>query len=726
MRDLAILWRGQQSDTDTRVPTAEELAATEDILRGHIADSRQIKPLGLTTRPTLSGLGQSVTIAGASIWSHRHPGLTTLPTLSLAMPPLSGGVPVNRYDYLYLITMAVQVGAAQDDNVNLSFQWRSGTVLQTVVRENTARLRSIYGLWVSQGEQSASAIAQAIGNSVTVSFSTPTVYGSSRLYWVDGTVADGATYALSGAIEAISLARIWRLQNTTLSGFAWGAESLITAIHVQPNYRFVGDGWDDWQRRSQETIWRIMRGEPIQNSPTQLRGVYNLLNGQVGGNNQAPGIAGVSPNGSPLLANEQRISFTNQAISQTVGVIALQTTDDGSGKSVATTAIASNSPTGTTLAGSGHKLFDSTGADISSSGAFSVASGTLTWTATTAGTPAIESNVFLVPAINYPAGSGLPVCGGIEQVYLGSAALTAANVRETDITAYTEPANAESHIVVMARANAAIQWIYKRFAVTSSGSGVVSLPAGARGLIAWINGPSAPSGRQDKAVITGLSNSTAYSVLCYHAPPATEQWQFQLRHPAYAGTKDNSYLSNARVATDAIAFAHSLGGGTTFNSSASRPLPDGLLLNTCVAWQLPRTDEPGSVRDFTLNAEIRYENAGFYNRLTPFLSIPSPGAEAGLASLQAGAAIVVTSLASVYSQSLSASLATNGVNAGLLKPALSVSKAYQLILVYGVEKDGERRLLVLTINEGSTTVNTAIAFSSNTPSFVGIDTFRYY
>lgn len=725
LRDLAILWKGQQSDTDTRVPTAEELAATEDVLRGHLVASRQIKPLGLTNRPILSGLGQTVTIANAAIWSHRHPTLGALPVLSLAMPPLSAGTAINRYDYIYLITMAIEVGAAQDANVNLSFQWRSGTVLQTVVRENTARVRSAYGLWVSQGEMTASAIATAIGASVTANFSSPTVYGSSRLYWVDSTFADGTTYALSGPIEVISLARIWRLQNTLLNGYSWGAESLDNAIHIQPSYTYVGEGWDNWPVRLQETIWQIMRGEALQNSPTQIRSVYNLVNGQVGGNSQAPGNASTSPNGSPLLANEQRISFTNQAIAQTTGVVSLLTTDDGTGKSVASVAIASNSPVGTTFAASGHKLFNSAGADISSLGTFAIASGTLTWTATVAGTPVVESAVYLVPAINYPSGSGLPVCGAIERVYLASAVLSAANVRESDITAYQEPANAETYIVIMNRANAAIRWIYKKFTVTSSNAGVVSLPAGSRGLIAWISGANAPAGRQDKAVITGLSNSTSYDLLCYYAPPATEQWQFQLRSPAYAGTKDLSYLSNALIETEAIAFAHSLGGGTTINPAASRPWPDGLLSNACIAWQLPKTSEPGSVRDYNLDAEIQYA-AGFFNRLAPFAAIPFPGAEGQLASLQPGRSLTTTSLASIYDQSLSLSLAIDGANAGVLKPALSNSKAYQLVIACGIVKNGEHRVLVLTCNQGTVAANAAIAFSSDTPNFVGIDSFRYY
>lgn len=723
LRDLAILWLGQQSDTDTRVPTAEELAATEEVLRGHVAASRQGKPLGLTSRPTLTGAGQSLTIAGASLWSWQHPGLTNLPALTINLPPLSTGATVNRYDYIYLIALAVQVGADQDANVNLSFQWRSGTVLQTVVRENTARLRSAYGVWVSQGEMSASAIISAIGSSITVNTSTPSAYGNSRLYWPDSTLTNGLTYSLSGTPEVISIARVWRLQNAIVSGYAWGPESLDTGIHIQPNYTYVGDRWDNWQNRVRESIYRLMRGDGVQNAAGQVRDVFNLINGQVGGNSQAPGIAGVSPNGAALLANEQRVTFTNQAITQSVYAIALTTTNDGTGKAVATLALASNSPSGSAFASSGHIIYGATGTNISSSGAFTGGgTGTLIWTATVAGTPAVGSTAYLVPAISYPAGSGLPACGAIERVYLGSAVLNAANVRETDISAYTLPASNESHIVIMNRANAAIQWIYKKFTVTASDSGVVILPGAARGLIAWISGTNAPSTRQDAVAISGLNNNASYDLLCYHAPPATEQWQFQVRSAAYAGTKELNYLNGAQVVTAPLFFAHSLGGGTTFNPSASRPLPDGQVANACVAWQLPKTDELASIRDFSLDAEMRFETAGLFNRLVPFLELPTISADTGLSSLQPGQTLTAVPSASTYAQSLS--IALTGI--GLLKPSLTNSKRYQLVVVCGVEKAGDRRLLVLTCNEGNPAANASIAVSSDTPNFVGIDTFRYW
>ncbi len=724
-RDLAILWLGQQSDTDSRIPTAEELAATEDVMRGHVSATRRSRPSGLLNRPTFTGGSQTVTLSSLSPWLHSHPGLTSIPSTSVELPPLPSGAVVSRYDYLYLVAMAVQVGTAQDANVALTFQWRSGNLLQSVTRENTARLRSVYGIWVSQGEMSAAAIAATIGNSIAVSTSTPLVYGTSRLYLSDTTLTDGTTYAINGTPEVINLLRVWRLRGTTLDGWQWGPteQPLEADIHLQPTYRYVGDGWDNWRDRLQESVYRLMRGEPLQNAPTQVRGVYNLLNGQVGSNTAAPGVATTSPNGSTMLANEQRITFTNEAITQTTYAIALTTTSDGSSpaKARATINFAGNSPTGATFASSGHAIFDGTGANISANGSFSGGGGTgaLTWTATTAGAPAVGTTLYLAPAISYPAGSGLPVCGAIEKVYLNGTALSPANVRESDIAGYTNPAAAESYIVVMNRNNAAIQWIYRKFTVTSSGSGIVTLPSTARGEIAWISGTNAPTTRQDAPVITGLANNSEYSILCYHAPPAGEQWQFQLKSPAYAGTLDRTWLNGARVTTAPIAIAHSLGGGTTFNPP-SRPLPDGEVLGHCVAWRLPRNSEALAVADHTLNAEINL--GGLFSRNAPFVVFPVSTPEAGLAGLRPGQVVSVTNLVATYPRSMAATLTASGTAIGVFKPTLSNSKAYQLVIFCGLEKDGDHRFLVLTFN-GS---GNSLAASTDSTGYAGIDVFRYY
>jgi hypothetical protein len=700
------------------VPTAEELASTEELLRNHIVSQRQARsPAGLLKRPTFTCNGQTVSIPTLSLFSHYSPPLTTIAAQSLTLPPLTAGTAINRYDYLYLVLLTVQVGVSQDPDVALSFQWRSNDILQTVSRENTVRLRSAYGIWVSQGEMTTAQIKAAITGQLTVSKSAPLVYGNSRLFLTgDETLTNSITYQVK-EVEALSLLRVWRLQGVAIDGYQWPSfESLEASIHLQPTYTYAGEGWNDWNARLEESVIRLMRGDPLRQSEAQRRYVFNLVNGQVGGNTTAPGVATLSPNGALMLANEQRITFTNQAITQTVYAVPVVTTDDGTGKAVATVSFASNAPAGSSFANSGHAIVASDG--TTPTGTFTGGGGTgaLTWTATNAGAPAVGNMLYVIPAIAYPAGSGLPVCGDIEQVYLNSTAL--GDVREADIAAYTEPSSG-NFIVVMAKRNAAIQWIYRKFTVTASSNGVVTMPNTARGLIAWISGPGAPTGRQDKAVVTGLTSNGSYSVLCYHAPPAAEQWQFQLRSPGYAGTKDFSYLNGARIDGEVRYWAHSLGGATTFNPP-SRPLPDGNVANQAITYRLPRNTDAIAVQDHVLDAEINL--GGLYARATPFQAIPTISGEGGSASLRPGLTIAAIAGVTNYPQVLPATL----TGLSIYKPALANNKAYQLVVACGLEKDGDRRFLVLTFNQGTPTVGNLLPVTTDSPSYAGIDVFRYW
>jgi hypothetical protein len=168
-----------------------------------------------------------------------------------------------------------------------------------------------------------------------------------------------------------------------------------------------------------------------------------------------------------------------------------------------------------------------------------------------------------------------------------------------------------------------------------------------------------------------------------------------------------------------MAIAHSLGGGTTFNPP-SRPLPDGEVLGHCVAWRLPRNSEALAVADHTLNAEINL--GGLFSRNAPFVVFPVSTPEAGLAGLRPGQVVSVTNLVATYPRSIAAFLSANGNAIGVFKPTLSNSKAYQLVIFCGLEKDGDHRFLVLTFN-GS---GNSLAASTDSTGYAGIDVFRYY
>jgi hypothetical protein len=332
--------------------------------------------------------------------------------------------------------------------------------------------------------------------------------------------------------------------------------------------------------------------------------------------------------------------------------------------------------------------------------------------------------VYLVPAIAYPAGSGLPACGAIEAVYLNGVALAAANVREADLTAYVAPAGGDEHIAIMDRGNAAIKWIYKKFTVSSNGSGVLLMPSTARGLIAYITGVSAPAGRQDKAVITGLSNSSTYDVLCYHPPEAIEQWQFQILSPVYPGLKDAGALNDARVTTPPLAIAHSLGGGTNF-SPPSRPLPDGDVLGHVIAWRLPVNADGSAIRDFNLDSAIALHDGSAVDS-PPFQTLPALASQGGLTGLRPGQTITATTSVDTHPQGIGVALSVGGLPLGVYKPRLASDGRYQLAIAVGLEKNGDRWILVATFNGGTPTQGNVLAISSASPNLVGIDLFRYY
>lgn len=722
--DLAILWVGQESDTDSRVPTAEELAAAEALGRAHLSHSREkLRPAGLLNRPVFTVVGQQVQISALVVWAPKHPNLAQIPATQITLTSLPNQV-INRYDYLYLVAFTVVVGAQQDPTVNLTFQWRNGTTLENITKENTRRLRTGYAYLSAQSPLTAAQLSTALDGQITISpLGTP--LGSDRLFGLDISLTNGQTYELDGEPELIDLMRVWRIQKTLQAGWWWGEAKelpLESSIHLQPTYRYVGDGWQAWESRVEESFWRLMRGQSLSSAPRLNRAVYNLLNGQVGVNAAAPGIATISPNGANLLANGQRISFTNEAINSSLFAIPSATTNDGTGKAVASVSFGGNAPSGSQFSATGHKVYGATGIDISSSGTFAGGGGAtaLTWTATVIGTPAVGSTVYLVPRFSYPSGSGFPSCGTIEKVYFDGAALRPENVRQADLTAYTAPSGLDSHIAILQPSNAALRWIYKKYAVTADSGGVVRMPSVARGLIAWIDGNIAPTDRQNLPVIAGLTPDTAYNILCYHPPIAEEQWQFQFLVPTYPGTKDVAWLNGATVTTAPLCYAHTLGGG-----NISTLVPDALLADHVIAHRLPQNSSGAAIPAHSFNFAIQIKDGPFIGSV-PFVAIPLPVSGAGLTALRPGQVLTATAIAGSYANSMSVALSASSAPIGIFKPQLQFNAGYQLVIVCDVVKSDEHRLLVITFNEGDPAIGNFLEASTGTGKFAAIDVFRYF
>ncbi len=683
--DLAILWKNQASDVDARVPTPEEMAATEFLLRSHLCASRAgIRPDGWLERPSLRIVGQNVIAGNLKPWVANHPALAPIPQLTIPLPTVSGET--DRRDWVYLLAFSVVVGMAEDPSVALEFAWREGAVLQTLTRENTARIRDGWAVVVCSGglepPLTAEQVALAIGDTMTVSRQRVvlTVDGRIAYLWgLDGSLPAG-DYALVGTPTLLPLCRVWRrvsAGNPTgyIPSLANRERPLETAIHLEPSCRYVGNGWDNWPLRVKESIYRLMQGQALQASPRQQRWVYNLINGQVGANPDAPGLATLSLSGELILANGQRWEFSNRATTTTAWGSWQALVDNGSGEATGAVTLAANSPTGTIFAATGHKVYSATGADITSEGTWTGAgtAGPLAWTAELAASVTVGDSVWIVPAIQYPAGAGFPLSGQLEAAYLNASAVPAANVQHTPLTAYRQAEFPNAYIVVTNSATGGIQ-LYKAETLTADSNGRVVAPGA--GLIAFLSGPAAPSGAIDRPIATGLNANATYQALCYHLPQPGEQWQTQWLAPQYAGQRRSDWLEGATLTTSWIAVAHRLGGQVGGG--------DGLLSHA-LALRLPRRAA---------------ETASSYQLGTA--ALPQLGLVANVMAsghspaLPGGNLSITAQVAEPFR--LVGELTVDNIPLNAAKPALAGGD-YQLVLACGVRRvDGAPAMVVAAIN----------------------------
>jgi hypothetical protein len=735
--DLAVLHIPPASNVDARVPTAEELSANSQIMLRNLQRAAS-RPAGVRNRPSFtSPSGLSVTLPGSTaLHFPHHPGLTSLGSnVTFTLPGLGNTVDsISRYDHVQLVAMGLEVRADIDPDINFSFRWRrQDAQIQTLVKENTRRLRTYWAVVVSPSTPiTAAAIATALPTLDGVktlevdTVSTGIPLGSFQIFLLDPTLVDEKSYRVyTDTIEVVDLCRVWRVQNFTQKGYLWGnggEGSLISDIHIQPTYRYVGVGAEDYEMRGQDSLQRLITGRPLLGGPGMDRAVVNLVNGQVAENVTAPGIPAASPNGSVALANGQRITFTNEARTERRYCVRLQSTNVG-GVAEVVAPFAVSSPLGSTVAPNpaDHKIYDEDGNEISNEGVFSGLgdTGALVWRCSSSAVLTPGDYVYVQMGIYYPPGSGFVFSGRTEQVYLDGVALNAANVREAsedDFGEYTAPAADGNYIAVMGRERAALHYLYRKYTVSSTAGGILRMPTGATGVIAFVSGSNAPTGRQDKPVLTGLDPSASYTVLCYYAPPSSDKWQFQIKHPRYPAVDNGvSTLNGSRVVTPLFLSGHTQGGGTSVYQS------DGRIRYEAVGMRLPYNSTPGAKRPHVANAKLAFSNQ------------PDPGPAAfrdldllsgrGLALLRPGIPVAAASAGDAQDQGLAAVLTSDGIPLGVQKLPLASRLPYQLVGSCVVEKGGLYYLLVVTAMEGDPKAISYIPLSAATPAFAGIGLF---
>ena len=748
--DLEIYWvepgaDGGDPEADERVPTAQELRASSRLHQQNLKKSIAVgRPPGVRNRPIFAAASNKGIVLPAGLLPHApgHPSLGAIASnTTILLPPLSDTVTqISRYDYVYLLCFGGLVTADIDPDINLAFEWANNSgAIQTLTQENTRRIRSFWAVIVSQGEVSATTVHNALparngqkyitGNLATAGAA---LSGTLQIYALDPNLIDTKEYfVLPDSIDLIDLCRVWRVQNFTQTGYTWnrtGEGDFEVDYHLQPTYRYVGEGWDDWGARSRDTLNRLMRGLPLRRSPTYDRVVTNLINGQIATNLSYPGIPTASPNGSTAIANGQRISFTNQAFVQKTYGLPVPTIDSG-GAAQASVPFQVSSPAGSVFSqnAADHRVFAADGRDVTSDGTLTGlgGNGALTWTSNSATSVAPGDVVYIQPGIAYPAGSGFAYTGEIERVFydVGGGSqlqINPANVREAavgDLDAYAAPASSDQFFVVVGKERAALHYILKKMALTTNSDGVLTAPAGA-GCIAFINGVA---GRIDAPVYAGLTPLTNYDVLCYYPPAPTDKWQFVLKSSRYKGTNEVALLEGSTVAIDPIVRAHAQGGGnSTF-------LSDGEYQYELIANHLPTNSLPGAKKPHSADYRIQfvgeddgvgatsYREWGLNLQPAAGLVLPRTGMQ-----LSTVAAIAQARGMGVRLQNLQATVL------GCTKQPIRCAQVYQLVCAFLVEKAGSRRLIVVTTNGGNLSQPSSVRFNTDAPDYSAIDSFNLY
>jgi len=727
--DLGIIFVPPESPTDPRVPTAEEATLNTEIIVRSLQAARL--ETGWQSYPVLNFTnGKQLNIASGKAILPSYPGVLSL-TTEVIIAALDSTVSTIKQDHwLYLVSLNAEVGAEQDTVLGeYSFQYRDRTNHQiaTINKENTRRQRAFWCLVLSPNPLTVAddflgflpsvdgKRRLGITNTSAVGFGLSTI----RIYARDPNFKEGVTYrVIEQGTAFLELCRIRRLQNFSDRGYTWGhggEGDLNSSYHLVNTAPLVSDS-RDLDSKTRERIQQIFAGRAGKGF-AYARAVQNLSAGLSGGNPGFSGESAASPNGSVALANDQRVSFTNQAIVQKYGCQIVTATNNGSGSPLVACNLNTNSPSGSFFSGNrlDHKIYSANGVEQSAFGSFSNLGGTgsLVWVGDPNSSILPGQSVYVVPGIFFPAGSGLSIpFEGVERVWLNAAAFASANIRAadtSDLAAYEDPANNEDYIAVLGRERAALHYILKKANVTTNGAGTAFIPATERGCFAFIQGVS---GRIDAPVRTGLAPNTTYKALIYYPPRSTEIWQLLLRYPEYQGTSptEPDFLDGATIANRPLFFLHTQGGGgAVHQGEASTRLSP-------IAMHLPQASG-AIVPSYRFNAPTQVSGEPYAGPITlrEYPLLPAPG----FALPAPGQVLSLSAATSPQGRSIKGKLLADGKQMGFRTPILARGSEFQAVVAFAVTKNGRERLVIIAAN---TFGGENIAIDSDAQA--GFDTFR--
>lgn len=736
INDWGVIQVAPASETDPRVPMADEFALQTRIEAVNAWKSRlqqgwiSVPSVQITPPRTLV-----LTNGLALVPSHSEYKLDVSGTLEI--PALSSpGSVVKRDDFLSLVVVATEFNKDHDPTLGqVTFSYRKpqsggGFAVETTQKENTRRMRSVWLLVLSPqplvGTDFIAALPQNTSGDKVLGIANKTAQGFSigdhKIYALDPTLTSGKSYIVyPDSAYALPLFQIRRLQNFLERGYVWGnggEGNLSKDVHLSDISEPASENKND--ELAHQRALQIFAGIPAKGF-TYSRTVQNLLAGNVSGNPGRPGEAAASPNGSVCLANDQRIGFTNQQITQKLACLPTTAGSDGSGNAIVTFPLNSNAPLGTRFSErrEDHKVYATDGSDQTPFGTFQNlgATGALTWIADSNSVIKPGNICYFVPGVNFPSGSGFSIpfdrceAGWANGVSMDSGNILAAT---DDLSGYRAPTANQDFIAVFGKERASLHYIYKKISVVSNGVGTVTIPLSERGVFAFIEGVGE---RVDKPVAIGLTPNTTYNALVYYPPRSTEQWQWQLRYCAYQGLNDPNVLNGAEIISAPLLFAHTQGGGT------SAFFGDSELQYSAIAMHLPVGNS--TTKHYELNTPVNLPGENYADPIA-FRELQTvPGTGCSLPRLGRKVAFVGNTANALRTISGAAHLNDGttplpaGSRLGCQVPTLSTNRPFQGILCVGLQKDQEKYLAIATIN---TKGSESLIFDS--ASGIGFDIYK--
>lgn len=715
--DLGIKYEAPKSRTDPRVPTAEEHSLGSNIAIEVVRKSRTQK--GWLTVPVLetpSDAPRNIQITGRAILPI-YPGQIELDT-QITLPIIGNTAATVKEDQIiYLVALNAEVGADQDAVLGrMSFQYldQTNNTLAAIEKENSRRYRGFWLLVMSTVELTPELLLGGmlttatssghvfsptlyrlkIGNTIDAGF---TIGNNLRVFAKDPNWASEKTYRVEpDSIDLIEVCRVQRLQNFTEEGYTWGFEG---EEPFDRDFCLLATGPVDSDEEYEFDIYERLYEEIFAGKPRRGicygKTVVNLTSGPTAGNPGRPGVAAGSPNGSVCLANDQRTTFTNQAITQKFYVDVACASADANGRALLSTCLNTSAPAGTVFSNdpADHRIYDTDGNEQSAFGTFqnTDCGDSLMWSAGENSTIQPGQAVYFVAGVRYPAGSGLSVpFESCEHAWLNGVEIDSENIRNAygeDLEAYEDPAGNENYIIMLGRERAAIHYIYKKIIVTTNSQGVAIVPAEERACFAWIEGVAE---RINSPVKTGLAPATEYKALVYHPPFSLETWQLELKYPRYQGIGqiETTFLEGATITSRPFFFVHTKGSGQSVFQG------DAVLQFCPVAMYLPSvwTDFPS----YSFDAPIQLAGEIYQGPVT-FREMP-PLAASGLVLPAPGQVLSTIPRALTQHRSMPIRLLANGKTIGFRSPVLASGSPFQSVLAFAAEKDGEHRLVIMTHN----------------------------